>query len=191
MGSKQTSYRELIKSLLDGDARFQAADFASTASLALWGLFELKGNEIYASPELLQANEAAYPGMAAESSLAEHFNALQESGDPSVTGCISGLKGKMAEHSAQELLQSAGYTDVQIAVDPTQEVWDITALDPSGEDMLIQVKTGGEGYASQRGSQCNRSKPGRPFHGQLRDIREGRASFSRTSGPDDRHRPGL
>ena len=42
-----------------------------------------------------------------------------------------------------------GFTDVRIAPDPTQPIWDISAVSPDGEEMLFQVKTGSAEYAEE------------------------------------------
>ena len=67
---------------------------------------------------------------------------MTESGDASVSGFVSGLKGKLAEIEAKELLEQNGFTNVEIAANPTQPIWDISAVSPEGEQIFIQVKTG-------------------------------------------------
>ena len=44
--------------------------------------------------------------------------------------------------------KSDGFQNVEIAPDPTQPVWDISAIAENGEQVLIQVKTGAASYAS-------------------------------------------
>jgi len=151
MAENQQSHRDLINQLLEGDSRFEAAESASIASLSLWYVWRSQEGAS-ADATLQQAFEMAYPNVAAEHSLAEHFEAVQEAGPASVTGFVSGLKSKQAEIQAQEQLEQAGWSDVQIAADPTQPVWDISATNPSGEEVLFQVKTGGEGYGNAVGS---------------------------------------
>ncbi|MCY3959723.1 MAG: hypothetical protein OXG65_15740 [Chloroflexi bacterium] len=87
--------------------------------------------------------------MAADHSLNEHYQEVLASGSESATGFISGLKGKLAELLAQDLLEQNGYTEVKLAADPTQAVWDISAVDQAGEQHLFQVKTGAESYSHE------------------------------------------
>ncbi len=98
--------------------------------------------------DLLRAYEAAYPGLALDKSLYEHYLDMAESGDASITGFISGLKGKLAEFHAKDVLQQNGYSNVEIASTPTQAFWDISAVNPAGETVFFQVKTGAESYAA-------------------------------------------
>ena len=66
-----------------------------------------------------------------------------------MTGFISGVKGKVAEFSAADQLRESGWTDIEVAMNPTQPVFDITATPPGGgAEVHWQVKTGGAEYAS-------------------------------------------
>ena len=47
------------------------------------------------------------------------------------------------------MLEDNGYTNVTLAPTPTQEGWDISAVDPEGQTALIQVKTGTSLSASE------------------------------------------
>ena len=70
-------------------------------------------------------------------------------GEESVVGFVSNLKGKMAEFNAKDMLESNGYTDVELASNLNQPLWDITATSPEGENVLWQVKTGMAKYAGE------------------------------------------
>ena len=98
---------------------------------------------------LFAAYEMAYPDLAADHSLYEHYLRVSEAGESSLTGIISGLKGKLAEIRAKDTLEQSGYTNVEIAENATHPVWDIDAVSPSGERELFQVKTGAESYAGE------------------------------------------
>ncbi|MCY4188784.1 MAG: hypothetical protein OXD30_09900 [Bryobacterales bacterium] len=95
---------------------------------------------------LSEAYAAQYPGLAAERSLSEHWEVVQEAGTDSASGFISGLKGKLAEFKAAETLEQSGFTDVSIAASPVQPGWDISAVNQAGETVLFQVKTGSDTY---------------------------------------------
>lgn len=138
-----SSYEDLVNDLIGSDRILQAAEAATASALAMWAIFP----GISVDDDLFRAYEAAYPGLAVDSSLYEHYLNLAESGDASLTGFISGLKGKLAEFHATDILQQSGYSNVEIAESPTQAVWDISAVDPSGESVEFQVKTGAESYA--------------------------------------------
>ena len=141
----RTSTDDLWAELVAGDRTLKAAEAAATASFALWGI--LPGVNV--DDHLFEAYGMAYPGLAADQSLYEHFLTVAESGDASITGLVSGLKGKLAEFHAKDLLQQNGYTSVEIAQSPTQAVWDISAVDPAGDLVTFQVKTGAESYADE------------------------------------------
>ena len=103
------------------------------------------------NPEFIKLNQAygmQYPGEAAKYSLAEKWQQISEGGNESMTGFISGLKGKYAEINTKDMLEEEhGFTNVNIASNPTQGVFDITGNAPDGEFIRIQVKTGGASYA--------------------------------------------
>ncbi|MCY3748535.1 MAG: hypothetical protein OXG64_04485 [Chloroflexi bacterium] len=141
-GSRR-SYEDLVDDLIGSDRILQAAEAATVSAFAMWAIFP----GINVDDDLLRAYEAAYPGLALDSSLYKHYLNLAESGEASLTGLISGLKGKLAEFHAMDMLQQNGYTNVEIAQSPTQTVWDISAVNPSGESVAFQVKTGAESYA--------------------------------------------
>ena len=81
--------------------------------------------------------------MAADHSLYAHWQEVTERGVDSADGFINALKGKVAEFNTVEILESRGYSDLHIAESATQSVWDISAFDPNGAEVLWQVKTGG------------------------------------------------
>ena len=65
---------------------------------------------------------------------------------------VNGLKGKVAEFDTKDLLKANWMDgDVEIALDPTQPVWDISAIDPQrGRHVLIQVKSVRGGFRQLR-----------------------------------------
>ena len=142
---RQKSHREFVANLLSCDPALHAAEAAAGASFALWGVFP----HMNVDDRLFEAYEMAYPGLAADHSLNEHFLRVSETGGSSLTGFISGLKGKLAEIHAKEILEQNGYTNVEIAESATQSVWDINAISSSGEREFFQVKTGADSYASE------------------------------------------
>ena len=139
------SYCELMTDLMDSERILRAAEVASAASLALWGVH----SHVNVDDRLFEAYEMAYPALAADRSLHEHYLHMLEAGDSAQRGFISGLKGKLAELDAKDILQQQGYTNVEIAANPTQSAWDISAVNSEGEQELFQVKTGAENYAYQ------------------------------------------
>ncbi len=137
------SFREKIEALQDGDSRLMAAEAVAAGSVALWGVWD----QVNVPDSLQRAYEAQYPGLAEELSLQEQWQAVQGDGADAAEGMISGLKGKLAELRAAEMLEQGGYSDVNIAASPVQQTWDISALSAAGEPVSFQVKTGAEGYA--------------------------------------------
>ena len=137
--------RELATDLLDSHRLLHAAEAASASSFAMWSVFP----GVNVADELFEAYEKAYPGLALDGSLYEHSLHMAEAGDASLTGFISGLKGKLAEFHAQDILEQNGYSQVEITADPTQAAWDINALDGAGNPVAFQVKTGAESYSHE------------------------------------------
>ena len=120
-----------------------AAEAVAAGSIALWGVWD----QVSVSDSLQRAYETQYPELAEELSLHEQWQAVQADGADAAAGMISGLKGKLAELRAAEMLEQAGYGDVNIAASPVQQTWDISALSAAGEPVSFQVKTGAEAYA--------------------------------------------
>ena len=139
------SFRETMTGLVSTDRAMYAAEFASGASFGLWAVFD----DINVDDTLASAYEAQYRRLAADHSLHEHWQEMMESGSKSMEGFVNGLKGKVAEFDTKELLEARGWTNVEIAPDPTQPVWDISAVDPDGQVILIQVKSVAEGSVSE------------------------------------------
>lgn len=136
--------RETLTELARNDRTSQSAEFAAATAFGLWSVFD----QVNVDDALNTAYAAQYPGLAADHSLHEHWQQMLDSGDQSAAGFISGLKGKIAEFNAADLLEQNGYANVAIAADPTQPVWYISAVNDLGETVFFQVKTGGAGYAA-------------------------------------------
>ena len=103
------------------------------------------------NPELIKLNQAyemQYPGEYAQYSLAEKWQQISEGSNKSITGFISGLKGKVAEINFKESLEAQGYTNVTIFPNPTHPGLDISAISPDGHEEFFQVKTGEVSYAN-------------------------------------------
>ena len=131
------------------DRALYAAEAASATSFGLWGVFYANNVDDDLLARLNQAYQMQYPNLAEDHSLYEHWSVMLERGEGSADGFINGLKGKLAEIEAAEILRQRGYTDVYIAADPTQPVWDISATSPEGGAFLTQVKTGSSEYAGE------------------------------------------
>ena len=140
---KHRSFRETIESIRGDEPALAAAEAVAAASIALWGIWD----QVNVPDSLIQAYEAQYPGLAAEQSLVDQWRTVQADGPDAAKGFLSGLKGKLAEIRAAEMLEQEGYGDVNIARSPNQSTWDISAVNEAGEPVFFQVKTGTEGYA--------------------------------------------
>ena len=138
------AYEEMIASLQGTDASHHAAEAASESSLGMWPVF----TDVNVDDRLQEAYELAYPNQAAEHSLHEHWLELEANGEGSAAGFINGLKGKMGELDARDFLEERGFQNVSIAEDPTQPVWDISAIGENGEQIFFQVKTGAASYGT-------------------------------------------
>ena len=127
------------------DKDFFALEVSQAAEEALDALFEARN-----VPDVL--NEAfglAFSDDSQTKPLAEYFAEVTERGDRSVVGFVSSLKGKVAELESVRQLEELhpGYK-FEIAANPNQPVYDLIGRGPEGaEDVLVQVKAGGLGYA--------------------------------------------
>ena len=139
---KYKNARESIEHLIATEPALSASEFAVAVSIGTWGIWD----RINVSDQLHESYAAQYPNLAAEHSLHDHWEAVQDRGPESMVGFVSGLKGKLAEIRAAEILENEEYTDVNIAANPAQESWDISAINPDGEQVLFQVKTGTADY---------------------------------------------
>ena len=139
------SFRENITGIAGMDRAMYAAEFAAGASLGMWAIFD----NVNVDDTLAQAYAAQYPGLAADHSLYEHWQEMIDRGPESMEGFIRGLKGKIAEFDVAEQLEQSGFTNVVIPDDPTQPIRDIIAVNPDGQEVLIQVKTGVADYAGE------------------------------------------
>lgn len=143
---RRKSLREILADLAYTDRAMFAAEFASATSFGLWAIFDGVNVDDGLRETMNQAHERAFGNY--DGNLVEHWQEVVAAGDASVRGFINALKGKAAEINAADLLEQKGYTGVAIAANPTQPVWDISAIAPDGESALFQVKTGAEGYAN-------------------------------------------
>ncbi len=141
----QRSTRGHLEALISTDRAMYAAEQAATTAAGFWTVFDT----VNVDDAIEKAYEAQYPNLAAEHSLHEQWLEMMERGEESMTGFISGVKGKVAEFSAADQLRESGWTDVEVAPHPPQPVFDITATPPGGgTEVHWQVKTGGAEYAS-------------------------------------------
>ncbi len=122
-------------------------NFAMEVSFAVEEGMEALLDARNVSDEMAEAYGAVFPA-ADYGSVHDHYQEVLGRGENSVTGFVSALKGRLAEFKAESLLEERfpGY-DFTLASDPTQSVWDLVGRGPEGQEILIQVKTGGASYA--------------------------------------------
>ena len=135
--------RQIIEELARTGPALQAAEFTSSASFALWGIWD----DINVDDTLVRAYNSQYPGLAADHSLYEHWLLMDELGPASAQGFVNGLKGKVAELNLVDDLQERGF-QIPFMPDANQPNWDIPSIGPDGEAVLWQVKSGGAEYAA-------------------------------------------
>ena len=150
--SENRSFRETITGIVNMDRAMYAAEFASATSFGLWYIFDDRN--------LLGINLPAFTGLNVDDRWRETMTLAHETAFPSETKTVwehfqgtfnepnfdnvfmTPLKGKVGELNAKELLEQNDYSNVELASDLGQEGWDISAVDPNGQEILIQVKTG-------------------------------------------------
>lgn len=144
---QRMSFREMIAGLVNTDRAMYAAEFAFAASLSMWAIFSIVNVDDGLRETMTQAHGMAFGNY--EGTLTEHWQELMERGPDSANGFMAALKGKAAEINFAETLENNGFTNVSIPDDPTQPIWDISAIGPDGQEVLIQVKTGAADYAGE------------------------------------------
>ena len=134
------SFRETITGIVNMDRAMYAAEFASAVSGGMWGIFD----SVNVDDRLLAAYESRWPPMSKEISLHDKVREMTESGELADPGnwLYYGLKGKLAEFEAKDWLDSNGFTEISFPPTEVNPVWDISAISPDGEPVLISVKTG-------------------------------------------------
>ena len=135
----------MVEDLVRLDPVSEAMEISVATYIGMWGVFD----RVNVDGNLLRAYVEQYPRVAEERSLHDQYSEMMDRGPDSVEGFINGIKGKLAEINTADKLRAQGFTDVKIAPNPTQSAWDISAVSPSGEEMLFQVKTGGADYAGE------------------------------------------
>ena len=145
--SSRRSFRRQINDMLSTDQPFYAAESAIGASMGFWAIFKNVNVDDGVRETMTRAHNMAMPKY--EGTLTDHWKEMMEKGPDSMRGFLSPLKGKYAEIEAADTLKQNGYTNVRIAENPNQPVWDITASGADGQTELTQVKTGGVGRSSE------------------------------------------
>ena len=81
----------------------------------------------------------------------EHWQEVAELNDPIALNntFMSTLKGTVAELHTKGLLEENGFTNVELAPSLNQPIWDISAIGPDGQNVLVHVKTGAAEYAGE------------------------------------------
>lgn len=139
------SHETAVSRLRGTDKDTFALEVAQAAEEALEALFEARN-----VPDVLdEAYRLAFTNDSQVTPLADYFAEVSARGDRSVIGFVSSLKGKVAElESVRQLEEMHPGYKFEIPANPNQPVYDLIGRGPEGtEDVLVQVKAGGLGYA--------------------------------------------
>ena len=147
---QRMSFRDIITGLVNTDRTMYAAEFASAVSFGMWAVFPGVNVDDDLRETMTQAHDMAFGNY--EGTLTEHWQEIAERGPESMGGFISILKGKAAEINFADVLEQNGYANVEVAIDPTQPRWDISAVGLDGQEVLWQVTTGAPDHANVDGS---------------------------------------
>jgi hypothetical protein len=140
------------------DSELWSVEFGLGIEEALEALFA--GRNV--PDDLTRAYEAAFTS--SQQSLAAHYSEILDLGDAATRGFISNLKGKLAEVRLTPALEDEfpGYR-FELAAHANQPDWDILGSAPPGaEDIVVQIKLGDAGYASQVAERME-ARPDIPF----------------------------
>lgn len=143
---ERKSFRETMAEILTIDRSMFAAEFTFSTSIGLWALFEGTPltDGVNVDDSLAEAFSTRWPEMAENQSLHEKWQELVNSGEGIGENewFFNGLKGQLAEFETTKILATEGYTNISLPDDPNNEGWDISAINPDGQEVLVQVKTG-------------------------------------------------
>ena len=142
------SFREIVTGLANTDRTMYDAEFASTASIGLWAVFDGINVDDELRETMIQAHRDVFPNETR--SVTEHWQDVVGLNDPEAVNnqFMSPLKGRMAEISVKEQLEQNGFTDIAFPRDGSGELdlnnegWDVSAVGSDGQEVIIQVKTG-------------------------------------------------
>ena len=141
------SHETAVSRLRETDRSTFALGVAEAAEEAMDALFEAPN--VPNSDLLNEAYRLAFTDDSQTTSLADYFAEVSERGNRSVIGFVSSLKGKVAElESVRQLEEMHPGYKFEIPANPNQPVYDLIGRGPEGtEDIFVQVKAGGLGYA--------------------------------------------
>ena len=143
--SQSKSFRDTISDLQGMDRTLYASEAAAATSFAMWGIFDTINVDDNLRAKITEAHERAFGNY--DGTVTDHWQDMLQQGQDSTEGFLNALKGKVAEIDTKNMLEERGYTDVEIAQNPNQPVWDVSATSPDGEPSLWQVKTGNANYS--------------------------------------------
>ena len=143
-GAGELSPAEMIPQIQAMDRGNFAIEVSIAVEDGLEALFDARN----VSDHLKEAYGKVYTDAASDyGSMTDHYQAMLDRGGASLTGFINPLKGKLAEIEAVSVLEERfPGSSFSIASDPTQPVWDLVGKGSDGQEILVQVKTGGSGY---------------------------------------------
>ena len=148
------SLQENISDIVSMDRAMYGAEFAFAVSFGMWPVFgdtildinfpgtEINESYLQAGYERLQETyERLQIPYDPNINVVEHWQQAQSDGEASLKQLYDHLKGIVAEFKARDQFNQQGY-DLQPADDPLQKGWDLHGIDPNGEYVQIQVRTG-------------------------------------------------
>ena len=84
-----------------------AAEQATAVAVGFWTIYD----NVNVDDGIPSAHQAQYPNLAEDHSLHEQWVEVMDRGEESMTGFMSGIKGKAAEFGAADQLGEAGWTE--------------------------------------------------------------------------------
>ena len=125
------SHETVIAKLRGMDKNTFALEVAQAAEETVEALFEARN-----VPDVLnQAHVLAFSDASQTMTLAQHFEQVTETGDRSLAGFVSSLKGKVAElESVRQLEEMHPGYKFEIPSNPNQPVYDLIGRGPEGSE---------------------------------------------------------
>lgn len=143
-GRPSVPLQEIRQRLIEMDRDHWSIEASAGVEKTLLGIFDARN----VADDLQEAYHASFTR--SNLSLFEHYTDILERGDAAVTKFINPLKGKVAEMRViPDLEQHYPDATFSIAQNPTERIYDLKGSWPDGREILVQVKMGGETYASE------------------------------------------
>ncbi len=131
------SKQDMMDRLAGTDRATFAAEFFAAVSFSLWGVFDSS----HVDEHLTAAYQDQFPIEYEHQTVYEQWEAVVQIGPEAEEAFMSGLTDKVAGYHVTEIQEVSGYANLDMTAVADQEVWEIGATDPSGQDLFVEAQS--------------------------------------------------